>query len=182
MIGRDLGVGANKSEFQFGMRIADLRAAASALQNSLTTATTTTFYSSFILGTTTTTTAASVFATWNSRFFGIGPRAGIAGGIPLAGPWSFDYGGGIAGLIGDRKFNVAASNGFAANFNGSAFVFNADALGALSYMYSPHFKVSSGIRGDYYNAALTTYNVNTGRLQNISRIYWGPFVRLTGSF
>ena len=45
MIGRDLGVGANRPELEFGLRIADLHAAAQALQfgqsttniNSLTT-------------------------------------------------------------------------------------------------------------------------------------------------
>ena len=53
MIGRDLGVGTNKPEFQFGFRVADLHAVAQAqasIQSTMTTDTTATFYSSAPFG------------------------------------------------------------------------------------------------------------------------------------
>jgi hypothetical protein len=182
MAGRDLGIGGSAGQVQFGVRVADLYAAANALRDDRTT-TTTTFYSSIVF---TSTTATSTYATWKSRFFGAGPRVAIVGSVPIAGFWSFDYGGGIAALIGRRTFDISvassAGSNYAANFRSTAFVFNADMSMALSYLFKPNLKVSSGVRGDYYNSALTTYNVNTGALQNISRLFWGPFVRLTGSF
>ncbi len=176
MIGRDMGFGANKIQLQVGIRVADLRAAAQVLQQGQTT-----FYSSGII-----TTAQSASGSWRSRFFGAGPRAAIAGSIPIVGLWTFEYGGGLAGLLGDRLFDFAVTNSTGASFAGysksSVFVFNADASAALSYLFFPNFKVSSGVRADYYNSALTTYNIGTGSLQNISRVFWGPFVRLTGAF
>jgi hypothetical protein len=188
MIGRDLGLGAVRPDVQFGVRVADLRAAASSLLNNQSILNSTTFYSGTTLNVvdqTTATTATSAFASWKSRFFGIGPRAAIAGGIPISGAWSFDYGGGIAGLFGNRTFSASISGttgSFVTSQGGAAFVFNADAMAAVSYAISAQFKVSGGVRGDYYRAALSTFNVSTGALQNIDRLYWGPFVRLTGAF
>ncbi len=60
-------------------------------------------------------------------------------------------------------------------------MFNADGWLAFSFRFTPQFKISSGIRGDFYNNALTTYDIS-GALKNIDRFYWGPFVRLTGTF
>jgi hypothetical protein len=200
MIGRDMGIGANKPELEFGIRIADLRAAARAFQSaqSNTTANTlTTFYTPSpggifnpSIGTRTgsqsSSSSSSSFASWNSRFFGVGPRIAVAGAIPIQGSWSFDYSGGVAALIGDRSFNVAMFNsggpGFAANYSSTVFVFNADGFAALSYTFTPNLKASFGIRADFYNAALKTFDINTGGLASLDRIYWGPFVRLTGSF
>jgi len=199
MIGRDLGVGANRPELQFGLRVADLRAAAQALQTGQSTTNInalTTFYAPSLnngnggIGTRTSSqsssSSSSSFASWNSRFFGAGPRVAVAGAIPIQGSWSFDYSGGVAALIGDRSFNIAMWNsagpGFAANYNSTVFVFNADGLAALSYTFRPNLKVSVGIRADFYNAALKTYDINTGGLASLDRVYWGPFVRLTGSF
>ena len=173
MIGRNLGVGANTPELQFGIRIADLHAAAQMVESSQRT-----FYTpSFV-----TTTARSSLDNWSSRFFGVGPRVAIVGAIPIAGEWSFDYGAGIAALLGARKFEGSSTTGFAVSNRATAFVFNADASLALSYRVTSQFKISSGIRGDFYNNALTTYDVGTGALQNINRFYWGPFLRLTGTF
>ncbi len=42
--------------------------------------------------------------------------------------------------------------------------------------------MSGGIRADFYDSALLTYNVDTGALQGLNRLYWGPFLRLTGTF
>ena len=168
MIGRDLGVGSDRPEFEFGIRIADLYAAVHA-----TVFAKRTFYS----GTGTITSAQSSTADWTSRFFGVGPRLAIVGGIPIVGEWSFDYGAGIAALFGWHKFY-----GLTVDTHSSAFVFNADGWLAVSYLITPQFKLSSGMRGDYYNNALTTYNVGTGGLHNIDRFYWGPFLRLTATF
>jgi hypothetical protein len=187
MVGRDFGLGTGPSQLQFGIRVADLRAIARARLDNTVTTTSTLFYTGTIIGGPTTTTATtSTFATWKSRFFGAGPRVAIAGGIPIVGAWSFDYGGGIAALWGNRNFNVSLfdTNGAGSGFNSSTqtFVFNADALAALSYAFTSYFKASAGVRGDYYAAALTTYNINTGLLRQVDRLYWGPFVRLTGAF
>jgi hypothetical protein len=197
MIGRDLGVGTNKPELQFGLRVADLHAAAQALQTGQSTTianSLTTFYSSNLpfpgIGTRSSSLSSSAsssfFARWNSRFFGVGPRVAVAGGIPIRGPWSFDYSGGVAALIGDRSFNVSlwtmGGPGFSGNYSSTVFVFNADGFAALSYTFTPNLKASVGIRADYYNSALKTYDISTGGLASLDRVYWGPFVRLTGSF
>jgi hypothetical protein len=187
MAGRDLGIGANALQFQVGLRVADLRA--SATETSTTTSNITrTFYSlgCFCTETTNSSTASTTFASWNSEFFGIGPRVAVAGSVPIKGAWFFDYGAGIAGLVGDRSFNVNVWNNtgtiFFGNSINTAFVFNSDAMLALSYHFTPHYKFSVGIREDFYANALTTYNLSTGGLSNVNRIYWGPFARLTGSF
>jgi len=179
MIGRDLGIGANTPEVLFGVRVADLRSTVHLSEVGQRT-----FYSSstFI------TVPQSANATWRSRFFGAGPRLAITGGIPITGPWSFDYSGGVAGLLGDRTFQVQSWNSvsvigaFAAKSSPTVMVFNADGSAAISYVVNSYFKLSGGIRGDYYSAPLTTFNVSTGGTSNISRFYWGPFARLTGVF
>jgi hypothetical protein len=180
MVGRDLGIGGTTPELQFGIRIADLRANAHMDESGRRT-----FYSSISFFSSATASQTAV-GDWSSRFFGIGPRIAIVGGIPIVGPWSVDYAAGIAGLFGDRKFtaSVTSSNGtsFYLSTSDTAFIFNADASLALSYAFTPNFKASVGIRGDFYSNALTTYNVSTGALQNIDRSYWGPFFRLTGTF
>jgi hypothetical protein len=196
MIGRDLGLGANGPELLFGLRVADLHAAGQAqisTQSTTNSTTNTTFYAPTNAGTVGTTTASqstssssSTFASWGSRFFGVGPRLAVTGAVPIMGAWSFDYSGGAAVLIGDQSFNVTVWNnggpGLGASYGGTTAVFNMDGFTALSYRITPNFKLSAGIRADFYNAALKTYDVSTGGLQSLSRIYWGPFVRLTGSF
>jgi hypothetical protein len=178
MIGRDLGIGAGTAELLFGVRIADLHANAQASNQSSST---TTFYSSIVNQ-----SSSSSSARWNSRFFGAGPRVAVTGSVPIQGLWSFDYGGGLAGLIGDRSFDVATWNngipGFAANYGGTAFVFNADASAAFSFIFTKSFKWSIGLHADYYNSPLKTYDISTGGIASLSRVYWGPFMRFTGSF
>ena len=150
----------------------------------------TTFYSHSAIHTTTgsqsSSSSSSSFASWNSRFFGVGPRLAVTGGVPIAGAWSFDYSGGVAALIGDRSFNVSmwtmGSPAFSAIYSSTVFVFNADGFAALSYKFTPNLKASAGIRADYYNSALKTYDISTGGITSLDRVYWGPFVRLTGSF
>jgi hypothetical protein len=176
MIGRDLGLGSGTAQVQFGIRVADLWASAQVQESGQRT-----FYSHF----SSVTVAQTATGDWSSRFFGAGPRLAFTGAIPIVGFWSFDYSGGIAGLIGNRIFNASVSNSagpFAASVNSMGFVFNTDGWAAISYLFTPNYKLSGGIRADYYNAALTTYNVSTGGLENIDRLYWGPFIRLTGAF
>jgi hypothetical protein len=113
---------------------------------------------------------------------------GLTGNFPIIGWWTLDYSGGVAGLIGSRSFDaiVTSSSPSGTNYSNSqnsiTAIFNADASLALSYLFYPGMKISGGIRGDYYNSALTTYNINTGGLQNVDRMFWGPFIRLTGVF
>jgi hypothetical protein len=195
MIGRDLGVGSNRPELLFGLRVVDLHAGGQAQltgQSNTLINTTTTFYdvTTFGVGTRSSSlssaSSSSSFASWNSEFFGIGPRVAVAGGVPIAGSWSFDYSGGVAVLFGDQSFNLSIWNngipGFNINYNGTTAVFNADGFAALSYRFTPNFKLSAGIRADFYNAALRTFDVSTGGLQSLNRLYWGPFLRLTGTF
>ena len=186
MIGRDFGFGADRPQLQFGLRVADLHAAAQAQENSKSTSSTTTFYSGSVIAHSSASASGSAFATWGSNFFGVGPRVAVIDSVPLAGFWSFDYGVGMAALFGVRSFNfgMTTSTGSSVSFSNSpvVFVFNQDGWTALSYWFTPNVKLSGGIRADFYNAALTTYNVNTGALQGIDRLYWGPFLRLTGTF
>jgi hypothetical protein len=183
MVGRDLGVGSNKSQVRLGIRVVDLYAAAQVLQNTQTDTQTTTYSTATGLVVTNTSASSSAFASWRSRFFGAGPRLAFSGGMPIVGAWSFDYGAGIAGLIGNRsfKYTTLTTVGFANSFNTTAFVFNADVMAALAYSFSPGVKLSGGIRADYYSNPLNTYNFSTGAVTQISRTYWGPFLRLTGS-
>ena len=102
--------------------------------------------------------------------------------MPIVGEWFFDYGGGVALLFGHRKFDVSVTTGFTAYDNPLVMTFNADGWLAVSYPLSSTFRVSAGVHGDFYDGALTTYDINTGALKNIDRFYWGPFVRLTGTF
>jgi len=130
--------------------------------------------------------ASSFFANWNSEFFGVGPRVAITGAVPIRGSWSFDYGGGIAALFADRTFNLSVwpnpGSFFQTSYSNNAFVFNADGLLGFSYQFTRNYKLSAGVRADFYNAALLTYNATTGGVSGTNRIYWGPFVRFTGQF
>ncbi len=200
MVGHDVGMGRTPIEVEFGIRVADLYLGARANETASTTGTTkrtfkcdTTFgrdptcVSTTPLGSTSTTT----FASWNSRFFGAGPRLAVTQDIPFhdiipfIGYWSVDYEVGVAELIGERSFNltlVSSSGTTASSTSSLAGVFNMDAWGSLGYALTPNLKLSGGLRADFYGAALTTYNINTGGLTNLDRLFWGPFVRLTGAF
>jgi len=185
MVGRDLGVGSNAPQVQFGIRIADLHASAQVNEFGKQT-----FYSSHVFPPSIT-TAHAASGTWNSRFFGAGPRLALTGSVPIIGFWSLDYLGGVALLIGDRSSSFSVmTNGVGGlglvgvstgSTNTLTAVANADVWAALSYTFTPTVKVSGGIRADYYVDPLVSYNF-VGTLQNIDRLFWGPFVRLTGRF
>jgi hypothetical protein len=186
MIGRDVGMGADVPELQVGIRFADLTAKAQAQESGQSTTSTTTFFSGSPIATSSSTTSSLAFATWSSRFFGAGPRVAVTDNIPIVSFLTFDYGVGVAELFGQRTFNsnMTSTTGSSASINSSAlaFVFNADGWVALGCWLTPNAKLSGGIRGDLYEAAFTTYDINTGGLQDIGRGYWGPFLRLTGTF
>jgi hypothetical protein len=187
MAGRDYALGETAGEIQFGIRIADLAATAWAQQSASTT---TSFFSSLYgvpRGSGSSSSSETAYGTWASRFFGAGPRVAATGTVPLSWPaWSFDYEAGIAGLVGNRSFSYAVTVTPGGTVSGSTsaivFVFNTDAWAGLSYALTPQVKLTGGIRADFYDGALTTYNVNTGGLEDLSRTYWGPFLRLTGAF
>lgn len=181
MVGRDFGLGNTAGEIQFGIRIADLTATAWAQQSGQTS----TFFSSGKVRTFSSSSETAV-GTWTSRFFGAGPRVAATGTVPLQWPaWSVDYEAGVAGLLGNRSFNYAVTvtpgGSFSGGSNSAVLVFNTDAWAGLSYALAPKTKVTAGIRGDFYADPLTTYSLASG-LTNVDRVYWGPFLRLTGNF
>jgi hypothetical protein len=181
MAGRDFGLGRGLAQFQVGIRVADLNAVSQAQLNTATT-TKNSFYSS----TTVTQSGQTAVGTFKSRFFGAGPRAAFTDSVPLGGQWSAEFAAGMAGLIGSRTLDVAITTSpggfYSAGYGGNAVIFNADAWAGLSYRFTPNFKIIAGLRTDYYNNALLTYNPVTGGLQTVDRNFWGPFVRLSGQF
>jgi hypothetical protein len=186
MVGRDYGLGRGLGQIQFGFRVADLHATTQQQLNATQTQTITA--RSFYTDTTVTnsSTSQAAIGTFKSRFFGVGPRVAFTDSVPVWGRWTFDFAGGMAALAGDRtlKVSITESPGgvFGSQFGGTAVIFNADAWAGFSYAFTPQFKMTAGIRTDYYNNALITFNPNTGGLQMADRNFWGPFLRLTGKF
>jgi len=181
MIGRDFGLGKGQGQLQFGIRVADLSAVT---QAQLSTQSTRSFYSNFATGLTQ--SSQTAVGSFKSRFFGAGPRVAFTDSVPLGGKWTAEFAGGMAGLIGNRTLDVAivtsSGTAFSAGYGGTAMIFNADAWAGLSYRFTPTFKLTAGLRTDYYNNALLTFNPATGGTQTVDRNFWGPFVRLTGQF
>jgi hypothetical protein len=182
MVGRDYGLGGGVGQIQFGFRVADLYAVTQQQLNAAQVITTRSFYS----GTTVTQTSQAAIGTFKSRFFGAGPRVAYSDSVPVWGHWTFDFAGGMAGLVGDRTLKISITEtpggSFGSQFGGTAVIFNADAWAGFSYAFTPQFKMTAGIRTDYYDKALITFNPNTGALQTADRNFWGPFLRLTGQF
>lgn len=117
-----------------------------------------------------------------SRFLGIGPRAALEGSLPMSGPWSIEYMGGVAVLFGDRKLVVADPLAiFAGSSADSGAVLNADGSVAVSYAVTPNLKVSAGYRLDGYWNALRTFDAGLN-VVHADRIFHGPFIRATGQF
>lgn len=165
MVGRDIGLGGGKAQVKFGLRIAEIYAK---------TVGRGVFTSGVI------TAATSI--TQRSKFLGLGPRAAIEGSNPLLGPWTFDYGAGIAALFGNSKLDMTDSTGFIlVASHKDVTVFNLDASAGLSYWMSPTFKVTAGYRFDGYWNSLRTFGTG-GTIVDDDRYYHGPFLRLTGKF
>jgi Legionella pneumophila major outer membrane protein precursor len=185
MVGRDYGLGTTTGQLQFGIRLADLSAKTWAQQSATTSSSFFSTYFGTLLGSGSTSSTETATGAFNSRFFGVGPRLAVTGSIPIQVAWSIDYEAGVAGLIGDRSFNYAVTvtpgPSFSGSNNSNVIVFNADGWAGLSYALTSQLKMTGGIRADYYADALTTYNF-AGGFTNVDRLYWGPFLRLTGKF
>ena len=169
MVGRDIGLGGQPGQVKIGVRIADLRAATKVVSSAFESFGSLTFSSAF---------------TQRSRFFGVGPRAAIEGSVLLQGPWSIDYGAGVAVLYGNRKLDVNGTFGggpFNDTSSSSSWVPNVDASIALSYLVTPQFKVSVGYQLDAYWNVLRTFN-SSGNFTHIDRYFHGAFLRGTGRF
>ncbi len=125
MIGRDFGFGGSTAQVKFGVRVADLRAnqnvqAQGAFQSTLSG--------------TRFTKATGVNISEHSEFFGVGPRLAAEGSTPIGGLWGIDWGGGLAVLFGQQRFNADVNGVFASTANssggGQAFTFNGNACNA----------------------------------------------------
>jgi hypothetical protein len=120
----------------------------------------------------------------NSKFFGVGPRVGLDGTVPLGGHFAIEYLGGVAELFGRRSLNLA-TGGSAATFgilplsvSGNAAVFNLDAQAGITYFFTPDLKITASYRFDGYWDALKTINT-AGTIVNADRFFYGPMLRLT---
>ena len=173
MVGRDLAMAHGQHQVKVGVRVAELDATTSASGES-----------DGSIG------FASRRFTQRSEFHGVGPRVALEGNVPLGGAWSFDYGLGAAVLFGDRDL---ALNGSGVSPIGGPFtnsirspvkdgkVYNLDAMGGLSYQFTPNFKFIAGYRFDGYWNALHTWNSDF-EFVNADRFFHGPFVRATARY
>ncbi|HET9717991.1 MAG TPA: Lpg1974 family pore-forming outer membrane protein [Pseudolabrys sp.] len=186
-VGRDFALGSGMTQAKFGIRVAELYSKATANEF---------FFGSFGPGSTT--VSGNISFSNRSRFLGIGPRLGIEGSVPFAGSWSFDYLGGVAVLIGERKLDSATSTA-ALLYNGgpttivlpssatafsssdTAAIFNLDAQAGISYWITRSFKMTASYRFDGYWNALRTIDLN-GNVSNEDRFYHGPMLRATMMF
>lgn len=197
MVGRDVGFGLGPAQVKFGVRVADLQAAMR--QNYFY------FYAGPGFPSCPGGRCASAFTTdWRSSFVGAGPRGAIEGSVPLGGRWAVDYEGGVAGLFGQQTLNYSSYGAYSfiyppcptcipipAQSTSHTPVFNADVSAALSYALTHHFKVSAGFWFDGYWDALRTLapsdtypcaGCGPMLFTNVDRLYYGPFLRLTGQF
>jgi hypothetical protein len=176
-VGRDLGIGSN-TQWQIGLRVADLRAKLTA-SGPLSV-------------------SAGTVGTFSTRqdatFVGAGPRLGVNGSIPLGAGWSIDWLGGAAVLFGERHSSqlsttiLGPAGKTVTSFSGQAAedttaVFNLDGQAGLSYWFSPNLKITASYRVDAYFSALKTIKPGTSTFSsNVDQIYNGPMLRLTSSF
>jgi opacity protein-like surface antigen len=132
-----------------------------------------------------------------SKFLGVGPRVGIDGVLPLGGPWSLDYGGGVAVLFGKRSYDSSSTMTLVLNptsvppgigtvntatsSSSTGAVFNLDAQAGISYRFTSNFKMTVSYRFDGYWNALRTVN-SAGAIVNEDRFYYGPMLRATLTF
>jgi len=172
MVGRDLGIGQGQHQVKVGVRVAELNATTDASGRS----------TSNIFG------FLSNDFTHRSDFRGVGPRAALEGSHPLGGAWSFDYGVGVAVLFGDRDFALNGSRIILGMpvptripSSDTGKVYNLDAMGGLSYQFTPNFKFTAGYRFDGYWNVLHTWNSDF-EFVNADRFFHGPFARATARY
>ena len=186
-VGREvIGSGADAMQFKFGMRVAELRADT----NSRASATefVTGSNSDFLL-------AVDSNTSQQLKFFGVGPRLGLDGSVPLAGRWSFDYLGDVAALFGTQNFYQLQSAVITPPLAGFtspppstaqkfATVLNTDVQVGASYWFSPNVKASLSYRLDaYFNvfAGLDAQN-DPKHLVQINRYNHGPRLAVAAQF
>jgi hypothetical protein len=197
-IGRDFGLGAGKTMWTLGVRVADLRAKWTA--NGTFHATTATPATAGGVITTTNVFTGAFSAVQRTSFVGAGPRFGLQGEVPLGNQWSIDWLAGAAVLFGERNLQqnttatatvtsttagvtttTTATATLAQNSSDSRAIFNVDAQAGLSYWFNPNLKFTVGYRFDGYFRALKTLN-SAGNVVDVDRFYNGPMVRLTSKF
>ncbi len=184
MIGRDFGLGTGDAQLKAGVRVAQIRGATDGA-GTLISAT-----SAYLL--------VQDYRQTN-RFTGVGPRIALEGNLPLGGPWSLDYMGGIAVLFGRHSLDQTGTSPqltpggalFADNCligcplvvssSSDSPVFNADAMLGISYAFTPYARISLNYRVDYYSNAVRTVN-SGGGFEDTYRLYHSPNLRLTFNF
>jgi Legionella pneumophila major outer membrane protein precursor len=184
-VGREFQLGSGQAQAKLGIRVADIYAKITG-SGVVSGGTTTGFGGSPITG---------VFSfSSRSKFLGVGPRLGIDGINPLGGPWSLDYGGGVAVLFGNRSFDsnstmtltltghpTSGTATTATSSSDTGAVFNLDAQAGISYQFNPNFKMTASYRFDGYWNALRAPN-SAGAIANEDVFYYGPMLRATLTF
>jgi hypothetical protein len=185
-VGRDFAIGRDTAQAKLGIRVADLTAKTSHLNN-LT-----------VLYTASSTPATEMVNFDNeqtSHFRGVGPRIGVEGAIPLRGGFSFDYLSDVAVLFStgqSRQFIATSSvsvmpGGFsttsvtAGEDSHGAIVPNADIQAGISYWVNQRVKLSAAYRLDAYFGVLKVLDAE-GNLMKADRYFHGPRVAATVNF
>ena len=102
-------------QINFGVRVADVRATTTATTNA--SATTTRIFQLnaadplALVDTDILVATASDVTSVRRSFFGVGPRVGLEGSVPLSGQLAFDYSGNAAVLFGNSKITSESSSG-----------------------------------------------------------------------
>ena len=183
-VGREFQLGSGQAQAKLGVRVADIYSKVTG-SGAVSGGTTTGFGGTPVTG---------VFSfSSRSKFLGIGPRLGIDGVNPLVGPWSLDYGGGVAVLFGKRSLdsssvmtliydpggtNSPGTQSTALSSSSTGAVFNLDAQLGVSYQFNRNFKMTASYRFDGYWNALRAPN-SAGAIVNENVFYYGPMLRAT---
>jgi hypothetical protein len=183
-VGRDFAIGRDAAQAKLGIRVADLTAKTSHLNNL------TALYAGI------NPSATLLFDNEEtSHFQGVGPRIGVEGAIPLRGGFSFDYLSDVAVLFStgqSRQFIATTSvsvmpGGFstttvtAGEDSHGAIVPNADIQAGISYWVNQRVKLSAAYRLDAYFGVLKVLDAE-GNLMKADRYFHGPRVAATVNF
>ena len=180
-VGRDFAIGRDTAQAKLGIRVADLTAKTSHLNNL------TVLYGA--------TEVVNFDNEQTSHFQGVGPRIGVEGAIPLRGGFSFDYLSDVAVLFStgqSRQFIATSSvsvmpGGFstttvtAGEDSHGAIVPNADIQAGISYWVNQRVKLSAAYRLDAYFGVLKVLDAE-GNLMKADRYFHGPRVAATVNF
>jgi Legionella pneumophila major outer membrane protein precursor len=199
-VGRDvIGSGPDAMQVKGGIRIAELVGTSNSLDA-------TNFFLNGIpinlgvpVGNSISFATATSVATRNS-YFGVGPRVGIEGSVPLVGSWTFDYLGDAAVLFGNQKqttktiANTSVSPAILGVLGGLggglssitttndqryATVFNGDIQIGVSYLLTHNVKLSASYRLD---AFVNATDDAIGAMPTVNRYIHGPHLGVSGTF